>query len=171
MGLATHLGPWLLGTVKDTTGTTAGTLRNLGATVVGQPITVNMSGVAKTSGATAQYLCTVPAGAKILRFNVEVVTTVAGNSVSQVGVVIGSGSGSNNQLVTTFNTGTAVGKVAQATIDTATQVALTNNVGTSDYLIYATFTATTGNPTSGAIVITPEYIVRQSDGTYLPASA
>ena len=34
MGFATHLGPWLLGTVKDTTGTTAGTIRNTGCTTV-----------------------------------------------------------------------------------------------------------------------------------------
>ena len=30
MGFATHLGPWLLGTVKETTGTTPGTVRNTG---------------------------------------------------------------------------------------------------------------------------------------------
>ena len=30
MGFATHLGPWLLGTVKNTTGTTVGTLQNTG---------------------------------------------------------------------------------------------------------------------------------------------
>ena len=36
MGFATHLGPWLLGTIKNTTGTTVGTIENLGATVVSQ---------------------------------------------------------------------------------------------------------------------------------------
>ena len=33
MAVATHLGPWMLGTVKDTTGTTAGLIRNVGSTV------------------------------------------------------------------------------------------------------------------------------------------
>ena len=32
MAIASHLGSWLLGTVKNTTGTTAGTIRNTGAT-------------------------------------------------------------------------------------------------------------------------------------------
>ena len=36
MAFATRLGPWLLGTVKNTTGTTAGTINNLGATIVAQ---------------------------------------------------------------------------------------------------------------------------------------
>ena len=36
MGFATHLGPWLLGTVKNTTGTTAGSVQNMGGTVVAQ---------------------------------------------------------------------------------------------------------------------------------------
>ena len=36
MGLASHFGPWRLGTVPNTTGTTAGTIRNMGATIVAQ---------------------------------------------------------------------------------------------------------------------------------------
>ena len=171
MGLASHLGPWLLGTVKDTTGTTAGNIRNMGATIVAQAATVAMSGVALTSGAAAQQLFVIPAGAKILRFDVEVVAAVTGNSVSQVGLVVGNGSGSNNQLLTTFNLGTSVTKVAQSTVDAAMQVALTNNVGTTDYIVYGTFTATTGNPTAGSVVVTCEYVVRNSDGTSAPASA
>jgi len=43
MGFATHLGPWLLGTVKNTTGTTAGTIRNMGATTVNQTATMTVS--------------------------------------------------------------------------------------------------------------------------------
>jgi hypothetical protein len=171
MGFATHLGPWLLGTVKETTGTTAGTIRNTGATIVAQAATVAMSGNALTSSAAAVQLFTIPAGAKILRFDVEVTVAVTGNSVSQIGMVVGSGSGSNNQLLTTFNTGTSVTKVAQSTVDAAMQVALTNNVGSTDYIVYGTFTATTGNPTAGSIVVTCEYVVRNSDGTSVPASA
>ena len=41
MGFASHLGPWLLGTVKNTTGTTAGTIRNMGATIVAQQANVD----------------------------------------------------------------------------------------------------------------------------------
>lgn len=164
MATATRLGPWLLGTVKDTTGTTAGLIRNLGATIVAQTYTAPAS-VMLTSPAV-QLMFTLPAGSKILRFNTEVVTAIT--TATQVAVVIGNGTGSNNQLVTTFNTGVTVGKVAQATIDTALQVALANNVGTTDYLVYGTFTATTGNAAAGAIVVTCEYMVRNPDGSYAP---
>ena len=40
MPSAFHLGPWLLGTVKNTQGTTAGTIRNVGATLAAQTVLV-----------------------------------------------------------------------------------------------------------------------------------
>jgi hypothetical protein len=59
MGFASHLGPWLLGTNKYTTGTTAGTIQNMGATIVAQTDTVTF---ADTTAVTAAVL---PAGACI----------------------------------------------------------------------------------------------------------
>jgi len=168
MGLASHLGPWLLGTVKDTTGTTAGTIRNMGATIVAQSYTAPFS--VMTTSPTAQQMFTLPAGAKILRFDVEVVTALSGGSVSNCGITIGN-AGTANLYVTTFNSGTSAAKVAQSTVDAAMQVAQTNNIGSTDVPVYATFTAATGNPTAGSIVITCEYIVRNSDGTYAPTSS
>ena len=56
MGFATHLGPWLLGTVRYTTGTTAGTVRNTGCTTVAQ------SGVVTKSTTSATTLFALPAG-------------------------------------------------------------------------------------------------------------
>ncbi len=166
MGLASHLGPWLLGTVKDTNAT-LGQVRNMGATIVSQSYTA-ASSVILTSP-TAQLMFTLPAGSKILRFGVEVVTALTGGSVSNCGIVIGT-VGTANLYVTTFNTGTTVTKVAQSTIDTAMQVAQTNNIGIADVSVYATFTAATGSPTAGSIVVTCEYIVRNSDGSYVPTS-
>lgn len=154
MGIATHLGPWLLGTVKDNAG------RNVGATTVSQSYTAPAS-VILTSPA-AQLMFTLPAGAKIIRFNVEV--TVALTTATNCGLVIGD-SGTANKYVTTFNTGATIAKVAQATIDAAMQVAQTNNIGTSDVGIYGTFTAATGNAAAGNIVVTVEYVVRNADGS------
>lgn len=170
MGLASHLGPWLLGTVKDTVGTNAalGQIRNMGATIVSQTYTAPFS--VMTTSPTAQQMFTLPAGSKILRFGVEVVTALSGGSVSNCGLVIGT-SGTANLYVTTFNTGTSVAKVAQSTIDAAMQVAQTNNIGSTDVAIFGTFTAATGNPTAGSIVVTCEYIVRLADGTYAPTSS
>ena len=64
MGFATHLGPWLLGTVKDTTGTTAGTVRNTGATIVAQTNTASFTFAAINSSLTGTAFC-LPAGALI----------------------------------------------------------------------------------------------------------
>jgi len=154
MGIATHLGPWLLGTVKDNAG------RNVGATTVSQSYTAPASVI--LTSPTAQQMFVLPAGAKIIRFNVEV--TVALTTATNCGLVIGD-SGTSNKYVTTFNTGATVAKVAQATVDAAMQVAQTNNIGTSDVAIYGTFTAATGNAAAGNIVVTVEYIVRNSDGS------
>ena len=64
MGFATHLGPWLLGTVKDTTGTTAGSVRNTGATIVAQTNTASFTFAAINSSLTGTAFC-LPAGALI----------------------------------------------------------------------------------------------------------
>ena len=55
MGFATHLGPWLLGTVRNTTGTTVGTIENCGATVVSQTFKKNYAGQA--ASATTDTIC------------------------------------------------------------------------------------------------------------------
>lgn len=170
MGIATHLGPWLLGTVRSTTGTTAGTIRNLGVTTVAQTATVNMSGVALTASALPQALFTLPAGSKILRLNAEYTTAASGGGVTAISMVVGNGTGSNNQLFTATSIGISAGKVAQATIDATMQVVLTNNIGTVDYPVFATFAATTGNPTAGTLVLTCEYLVRNPDGTIYPTA-
>jgi len=170
MGFATHLGPWLLGTVKETTGTTAGTIRNLGATVVAQTATIAMSGVALTSSPVAQSLFTLPAGAKILSFQIEKLATISGNSVSVVEVTIGN-SGTANAYLTTCSIGLTTAQTAPTTVAAALVSSATNNIGTVDIPMFATFTATTGNPTAGSVVITCQYIVRGADGVMFPASA
>jgi hypothetical protein len=170
MGFATHLGPWLLGTVKETTGTTAGTIRNLGATIVSQTATVTMSGNALTSSPVAQSLFTLPAGAKILSFQIEKLATISGNSVSAVNTTIGN-SGTANAYMTTIDIGLTTAQTAPTTIAAALVSSATNNIGTVDIPVFATFTAATGNPTAGSVVITCQYLVRGSDGVMFPTSA
>ena len=69
MGIASHLGSWLLGTVKNTTGTTAGTVRNMGATIVAQTYNLTAAQVAGLTGS----LGAIPAGSCIT--NVQFMTT------------------------------------------------------------------------------------------------
>lgn len=162
MTFSTFSGPVRMGTVRY------GAATNTGLPVLTQSATIAFG--AMTTAPTAQFLCTVPAGAKIVRVQVEVTTAISGGSVSNVGVTIGDVT-TANKYVTTFNTGTSSAMVAQATVDAATVVAQTNNVGTTDVAIYGTFTAATGNPTAGAIVVTIHYIQRADDGSQVPASA
>lgn len=135
---------------------------NTGTATLAQSVTINFG--AMTTTPTAQLLFTLPAGSKIIRFNEEVITAISGGGVTNVGVTIGD-SGTANKYVTTHNTGTTSAKVAQATIDAAMVVAQTNNIGTADVPVYGTFTAATGNPTAGSIVVTVEYMQRNADGS------
>ena len=162
MALATHLGPWRLGTVRFTTGTTAGTVANIGLTLVTQTYNVGFATV--TTAPTAVLMFCIPAGSKIVRFNYENTTAFAGNGVTAIGVQIGDGT-TANKYQASVSTGITAAKLSTATADAGLVPAQTNNVGTADILLYGTFTATTGNPTSGAQVVTVEYIVRNADGT------
>ena len=164
MGFATHLGPWLLGTVKNTTGTTAGTIRNMGATIVSQSYTAATATILASPAAVQMF--TLPAGAKILRFDIEVIVALTG--ASNCGVTIGT-SGTANFYMTSVNSGTSAVQTSPATIAAATQAAKTNNVGTTDAIIYGTFTAATADATAGSVVVTVEYMVRDSDGSANPS--
>lgn len=165
MGFATFSGPVRSGTQRYNAG------ENTGLVTLSRTAYVNVAGVALTSGAAAQALFNLPAGAKILNFVAEVLVTIAGNSVSQVGVQIGK-AGSAAEFAASFNTGTAVARVTQATMDTAIsgKVAALDNIGTVDVPVQATFTATTGNPTSGQIAITVVYQQRADNGAQVPTT-
>jgi len=139
MGFATHLGPWLLGTVKDTTGTTAGTVRNTGASVVTQQVTLVAS-----SAVTVM----IPAGSIIHQVQAYMTTGAAGTpDVTVGGTIIGTlstAAGLNSLSVTAANVGTMA------------------NVGTTDKVL--SFTATAAS--AGVLSVT--YTVRGSDGVGYP---
>jgi hypothetical protein len=162
MSFSTFSGPLRAGTVKEGVG------ENTGVVQLARSATIGFA--AMTTSPTAQALFTLPAGSKILRFNVEVVTAISGGSVTNVGLTIGD-SGTANKYATTFNTGVSSAKVSQATVDTAMVVAQTNNIGTSDVTVFGTFTAAGGNPTAGSTVVTVEYIQRLDNGAQVPPSA
>ena len=164
MSFSTFSGPVRVGTERFNAA------ENTGLVTLSRTAYVNVSGVALTAAPVAQALFNLPAGAKILNFVAEVLVTVAGNGVTQVGVQIGK-PGSAAEFAASFNTGTAVARVTQATMDTAIsgKVAALDNIGTVDVPVTATFTATTGNPTSGQIAITVVYQQRADNGAQVPA--
>lgn len=155
MGFATHLGPWLLGTVKDTTGTVPGTVRNLGATEVGQ-----FKVTAYTDTASSTLAC-VPAGAILTNLRLYQTTTYTSGSTGTLSVA------ANGTLIgtTTITSGTA--GLLDITPSTTGQTALWNNVGSTDAIL--TYTGMSLSAGAGSLLV--RYIVRAPDGTGNPASA
>lgn len=147
MGFATHLGPWLLGTVKNTTGTTAGTIRNTGCTVVSQQATLGFA-----NGATNVF--TVPAGSLITGFQLITTTGYAGGTTPTITLSSGA------TTITSGLTNPSAAGVSAFTIAT-TGAPFVNNVGTTDAIITATLA---GTSTSGASTLVVTYVVRNSDG-------
>lgn len=158
MGFATHLGPWLLGTVKDTTGTTAGTIRNTGCTTVAQ------SGVVTKATTSATTLFALPAGAQILNIYVDV--TEAFNAGTGNTITIKAGSTTIGTVGGASTTPVAAGRATLtiAAIDTWV------NVGASDVLITGTFAGVGTTASTGIATVTVEYVVRNSDGAQAPTS-
>ena len=144
MGFATHLGPWLLGTVKNTTGTTSGTIRNLGATVVSQSKAILYTDI---TAATVAF--TIPAGSQILtaQFN----TTVAYATTTPTYVLQVNGTAINTAANGSVFANTGIVNILLGNNSAAAAV-LCNNVGTSDAII--TFTQANVTATSGAGVLT-----------------
>jgi hypothetical protein len=159
MGFATHLGPWLLGTVKNTTGTTAGTIRNMGATVVTQ------TGLTTVNDTTAVTEFVIPAGAQILQFFVDITTAYSGTTGNTITIQTAAGS----SLATVGSASTTPLAVGRATVAvTGAQIGTYLNVGTSDLVIQAVY-ACAGTASGGAATITCVYVVRDSNGAANPS--
>lgn len=158
---STFSGPIRAGTERYGAG------RNTGLVVLAQSKTIDMAGVALTSAAPVQNLFTLPAGSKILSFRFEKTVALSGNSISQVAAIVGNAA-DDNQYLESVNLATAKGVAAQATVDAGIQVDDCDNIGTSDVMLQATFTATTGNATAGQIVVTVTYVQRASNGAVEP---
>ena len=159
MGFATHLGPWLLGTVKNTTGTTAGTIRNMGATVVTQ------NGLTTVNDTTATTLFVIPAGAQINNFLVDITTAYAGTTGNTITIQTAGGS----SLATVGSASTTPLAVGRATTTlTGAQVATFLNVGATDLVVQVIY-ACAGTASGGAATVTCVYTVKGSDGAANPS--
>jgi hypothetical protein len=157
MGVASRLGPWLLGTVKDTTGTTAGTIRNMGATHSFQ-----FKAVAYGDTTANTTLAVIPAGAYIQQ--VQFLTTVAYTTTAPTFVIYVNGTAISGTVTAGTAGATGVAGIALAT----TNPSLVANIGTTDAIV--SFTQANGGGGTGAGVLSISYIVRNSDGTFDAAS-
>ncbi len=163
MAFSSFSGPLRAGTQRTGTATQI----NAGLVILTQSATVAFGSM--TTSPTAVNLFTLPAGAKILQFQVEKTTAISGGSVSAVNTTFGK-TGTANAFQTTIDIGLTTAQTARATLDAALVSSATNNIGTSDVTVTGTFTAVTGNPTAGAAVVTVVYVQRLDDGTAQPAN-
>lgn len=158
MGFATHLGPWLLGTIKNTTGTTVGTnVRNTGCTVVAQ------SGVTTKADTSANNLFAIPAGSQIL--NVYLDVTVAFNAGTDNTITIKAGS-TTIASITATAANITTGRATLVLAAPSTWI----NIGTSDLYISSTYAGTGTAATTGTATVSVEYVVRNSDGAQTPSA-
>ena len=157
MGVASRLGPWLLGTVLNTTGTTAGTIRNMGATAVAQ-----FKAVAYADTTANTVLAVLPAGAAIQNIQFLISTAYTTTNPTFTFYVNGTAITAAITVASPAAGATGIASFALAT----TNPGLVTNVGTTDAII--SFTQANGGGGTGAGVLSIAYIVRNDDGTYGP---
>lgn len=160
MGLATHLGPWLLGTVRNTTGTTAGNIKNLGATVVTQSFDI----VPATFVTTTCFA--IPAGSLVLQLDLLKTVSTTGTSPAITFNINGTAITASSAINSLFDGYTPPDTITpgpyQGFLNSISVGLLLRNVGTTD----ATFGYTvSGTYTAGRVTAILRYIVRNPDGT------
>lgn len=173
MGFATHLGPWLLGTIKNTTGTTVGTIENLGATICSQTFKKDYTGQA--ASATTDTVCVLPAGAQIVDIKIDTLVAFTGSTAANL--TLGDGTTANLYWASTDIT--SQGRLAYTNAATklvnwcgATSTASPNGIGigSTDVKVVATMTPTVAAVTAGTVQYTIMYVVANSNGAQVPSA-
>ena len=152
MAFSTFTGPVRSGTVKNTTGTTLGTIDNTGVVSLVQSASLALA---------SKVVAVLPAGSQILDILIDVTTTFTTSST----LAVGDGT-TVDAYVTAITTATA-GR--QAITFSGAQLTAMSNIGTSDVAVTVTMAGTTA--IVGAGLITIRYAQRTSAGSEVPASA
>ena len=155
MGIATHLGPWLLGTTRYTTGTDAATTRNTGATIVSQD-----KAVAYNDADATTAFC-LPAGSRLV--SLQFITTDAFGAATTITLSLAG------TAITGATTVTDAGLVEFSPVASDAVATLWANTGATDKLL--TYTVAQGASDNGAGVLVVNYVVRNSDGTMYQTSS
>ena len=142
MSIVTFTGPIKAGDVLNTTGTTAGTIKNVGFVVMAQAVPITQATTATALGTSI----VIPANSHIV--NIQVLVTTAWDGAATT-FSIGT-SATSTELVVAGAGGT-IGLSALAPGANATRTAKWSNVGTSDVIIYV-LSANTGAGVGDLIV-------------------
>jgi hypothetical protein len=142
MGTTTFTGPIKAGNVLNTTGTTAGTIKNVGFVAMAQTASITQAG----SAAAYKTAICIPAYSHIL--NIQFLTTVAWNGAAAT-ISIGT-SATSTELVVAASLA-AIGQASAGPGTNATRTALWTNTGATDIVIYA-LSANTGDGVGDLVV-------------------
>mgnify|MGYP003643059936 FL=1 len=152
MAFSTFTGPVRSGTVKNTTGTTLGTIDNTGVVSLVQSASLALA---------TSVVAVLPAGSQILDILIDVTTTFTTSSTLAVG------DGTTVDKYVTAITTPAAGR--QTITFSGAQLTAMSNIGTSDVAVTVTMAGTTA--IVGAGLITIRYAQKTSAGAEVPASA
>jgi len=152
MGIATHLGPWLLGTTRYTTGTDAATTRNTGATIVSQDKAV----VYNDAGATTAFC--IPAGSRIQGVDLNLLQAPTTITTGLITFSI------NGTAIGTVSVGAGLGNGTMTFATTLAGLRLVAYVGNTDAVLTA---ALSGTGITGGLLaeFSVDYTVRNIDGS------
>jgi hypothetical protein len=161
MSLATFSGPVRIGNVRNTTGTTAGTIRNTGVITV-----LQYSSSFSSTASTASTGIVIPAGSIVTDVFVIQTTQFTSGTTGTITALING---------TSFAVGSVSGAGATTNIVAApSSLSSTAGVGSSIWLNTGTtdgiITVTCATMTAGAGILCIHYAVRNPDGTYAPTS-
>ena len=142
MGTTTFTGPIKAGDVLDTTGTTPGTVKNVGYVIMAQTASITQAG---TATAATTGIC-IPARSHIVQ--VQVLAT-AGWSGASSNISIGTSATSTELVSAVSCANIGINNLTPGT--DATRAGNWSNVGNSDVLIYA-LSANTGTGVGDLVV-------------------
>jgi hypothetical protein len=144
MSTTTFTGPIKAGDVLNTTGTTAGTVKNVGFVEMSQQVAIVQSATA-----AATTIC-IPANSLIISIDLFV-TTVWSSATTTYTISVGT-SATATELVAATNAN-AIGKLALSPGTDATRTGAWVNTGTSDDIIYVLSGAPSTTPGAGTLVV------------------
>jgi hypothetical protein len=144
MATSTFTGPLKAGDVLNTTGTTAGSVKNVGFVEMSQQVAI-----AQSATAAATTIC-IPANSTIIA--IDVLVTVAWSSATTTYTLSVGTSATATELVAATNAN-AVGRLSLTPGTDATRTGLWVNTGTSDSIIYVLSGTPSTTPGAGTLIV------------------
>ena len=144
MATSTFTGPIKAGDVLNTTGTTAGTVKNVGFVEMSQQVAI-----AQSATAAATTIC-IPANSTIVAIDLFV-TTAWSSATTTYTISVGT-SATATELVAATNAN-AIGRLSLSPGTDGTRTALWVNTGTTDDIIYVKSGAPDTIPGAGTLVV------------------